>query len=140
MAAGLAACVAVGQTQILGTWKGRMEIDASRIKSQNAAQQKQVRDAVMTMAKGTSMVLTVKPNRTYVVMLTRTTAQGKRTQKVEGTWTFGSGKMILTPAKRDGKPVDPKRATKQEFSLAKDGKSLVRDLAGIAPGKLVYRR
>lgn len=114
------AASALAANNPVGSWKGKMSMDASALSKIPAAQQQMIKDG---FAK-TSLALTMKANKTFVIKVSHG-AMGKQpagSETSEGTWKQSGNTITLTNTKDNGK--ESKNKTPINFTLSKDGKSM----------------
>lgn len=134
---------------VVGAWKGKMDLDMSAMpQGQNAEQQKAMVEMVKKMMGNMSMNLTLNANKTFSMVVTGIpqnpqSKEKMKDQTAKGKWTQVGSKITLTITEANG--TKPKGDNKpQTLTVAKDGKTLT--LIPNAPGaqmgksKIVFRR
>lgn len=123
---------------LVGVWKGKVEVDMSQLPKNLTPQQKQMMDQGLAVAKKMVITLNLRANKTYMASVTGLpqAAAQKGPNTNEGTWRVQGSKLFLTSVKENGKPAKSK--TPQQFTIAPGGKSFW--LQGGPGGKVVFRR
>jgi hypothetical protein len=91
----------------VGTWKGKIQMDASKLpKAKDATQQKQL-DAAMAQVRAITITLSLNANKTYKISVPPMGGQPGHTG--EGTWVQKGKTLTLSAIKEDGKAPKDKR-------------------------------
>ena len=106
-------------TDIVGTWKGKIEIEVDK------GAQAQLKGMA---PKTPSLTLELRADKTYKAAQAGTPDGKEHTS--EGTWKLEGDTLKLLPLKRDGKAAGGDGAKPRVYTLSKDGKTLSLDLAG----------
>lgn len=122
---------------VVGAWKGKMELDMSVVpKGQNADQQKAMVEMIKKMMGNMTMNLTLNSDKTFTMVVTGLpanpqTQQKAKEQKAKGKWVQKGSTITLTVTEANG--AKPKGENKpQNLTVSKDGKKLI--LIPNAPG------
>ncbi|MFY9234578.1 MAG: hypothetical protein WAO58_08980 [Fimbriimonadaceae bacterium] len=128
VAAALTVLAVAGVAQnLIGTWTGKVQIDASKMpKGQNPEQQKMI-DSSLAVVKKMRISVNLRANKTYTATVSGVPG-GTKGQASEGTWKVQGGKLWLTSLKENGKASTTKKP--QPFVIAKNGKSFYMDAPG----------
>lgn len=97
---------AFGQADLIGTWKGKSQIDTSKMpKAKDAEQQKKINEFLAQLKK-LSITLNLKKGGLYTVNIAN--APGPQpNQSEEGTWKVQKDQLITTATKENGKAPRP---------------------------------
>jgi hypothetical protein len=134
--ASIAVC-AFAQSPV-GAWKGKILMDMTKMpKAANAAQQKQMNDA-MAKVKAITLNLNMKANKTFTISIPAMMGQPGHT--AEGTWVQSGKKITLTSTKEDGKV--PKKKEPQVLTIEGNGRkmSMVPPTGGGMDVKIVFSK
>ena len=127
VAALAASVLAVG---VVGKWKGKINIDASKLPKAANPQQQQAMQTGLAGVKKAELTLDLKANKTY-------TADAKNlpgktgVERNEGTWKQEGNTLWLTTNKTNGKPVADKKP--QKFLIKDGGRKIVLAQEGMPP-------
>jgi len=122
----LSACALAGPSPV-GTWKGHVTIDGSKLPKAPNPQVQKARDQQIAQAGKTQITMTVKSNKTFTVTTIHGGPQSGKPQA--GTWTQSGSNVTLTGNEKgpDGK-LHP-----QTFTLSANGKTL----STVVPGGII---
>ena len=126
---------------VVGNWKGKVVLDATKIpKAPNAEAQKRV-DAGLAMVKKLQIGLSLRANKTFLATVSGGPVGAGKKQTSEGTWKQSGSTILLTSTKQNGKPA--KDNSPQTLTIAPGGRSLTMKPGGkgSAPGvKILFTR
>lgn len=127
LAALAASILAVG---VVGKWKGKINIDASKLpKAANPQQQKSM-EAGLASVKKADLTLNLKANKTYIADAKN--LPGKTgVERNEGNWKQEGNTLWLTTTRTNGKPVQGKKP--QKFLITDGGRKIVLAAEGMPP-------
>jgi hypothetical protein len=135
----LIATAAVAGTNVVGAWKGKVEMDLSSLPKAQNAQQQQMMDKMMAQVKKMVINLTLKGNKTFTMSAVAAPPDGK-THTMTGSWSQKGNKITMVGKTEDGKPATDKDKT-QTLTVNPNGKSMSLDMpGGGGQGKLVFTR
>ncbi len=107
---------AMAATNVLGTWKGTLKINTSKLPPATSPQMKQMIDSQVAMVSKLSFSLVLSKDGTFSIKTAGLPAAAGAPSKAEtGTWTLKGDQLSLTS------PKD--KAHAKSFTVAKDGKS-----------------
>jgi hypothetical protein len=116
----------------VGTWKGKVLIDTSKMKKVGDPQQQAMIEK--GIAAGRNMVITIvmKANKTYVASM----SGGPQSPPDSGTWSLKGNTVTMTSNKKNGK------SQSQPFTLSADGKTMSMSMPPMmgATAKVVFKR
>ncbi len=114
----LALVAASFAVDVTGKWTGKVEMTSPDPKIEAKIKEQ--------AAQMPTVVLQVKADHTYVSH--SKSAKGQATS-TEGKWELKGDKFLVTPTKRDGKPVTGDRPQLRAYILSKDGKTMTLDIS-----------
>jgi len=108
---------------VVGTWKGNIEVDTSKLPKPKDDSQRKAMEAGLASIKALRLILVLKSDKTYTTTYTGGPSQEKdRTSS--GKWSQSGSTVTITPLKNSGKPVTGNLAKPQKLFLSPDGKKL----------------
>ena len=115
----LAALFAVSlfAADVVGTWKGQMEITDPSGKNQPIPE-----------GQSPQLVVNLKADKTYT---STQKGGGGGDAAASGTWSSAGNKVTLLPKKRDGKAASGDGAAPRNYTVSQDGKSMSMDVTAI---------
>jgi hypothetical protein len=124
----------IAAPNVVGTWKGRISLDRSKMPPV-PAEQKQMVDQVFANIQ--KMVLTLKLNANKTYTSSAPASAMAPAQNESGTWTLKGNKLTMKPNKPKGPQSGPNTLT-----VSPDGKmlSFVLPARQGVSGKVVFRR
>jgi hypothetical protein len=133
----LFATAAVAGTNVVGAWKGHVEMNMSKMPPAKTPEQKQMMDKVMAQIKKMVINLNMKSDKTFTMTAIGAPPDGKN-HTMTGTWSQKGDTVNFVNKTEDGKP-----ATGNDKTMVGtvSGKSLSLELPGSkGEGKLVFKR
>jgi hypothetical protein len=126
---------------VTGAWKGRIDIDMSKLPAAKNEEGKKMMEQVKTMLGKMKITLTLNANKTYSMKATGL-PNAMKDQTSEGTWKQRGKSVTLTPTKENGKKPTGESAKPVTLTVSADGKKMSMAVPGGAGmgGSLVFTR
>jgi hypothetical protein len=133
----LLATSALAATNVVGAWKGRLEINAAAMPKGETKEEQKMMETMMIKLKKVVMNLQVNANKTFT--LSAVDLDG-HAQKASGTWKQSGNTVTLNITKEEGKPK-PSSTKSLVMTVAKNGKSMTLVPKGAEnKGKIIFVR
>lgn len=115
------AIASIAQSGVLGTWKGKISIDMTKMPKMEAAEKAKVEEQMKAVLSKMVMTLVFKADKTFTVTVKN--LPGKTgDQSAGGTWKQTGNKIAMTTTTENGKPAKKKEV--QTLIVSPDGKKL----------------
>jgi hypothetical protein len=124
------ATVSLAAQNPVGTWKGKVLLDTSKMPKMTNPDQKKMMDKMLATTRAMVITIVMKSDKTYVATMTG----GPNTPPEGGTWSVKGNTVTMTSKKKGGQS--------QPFTLSADGKTMSMSLPAMmgATGKIVLKR
>ena len=116
------AAFALAAGSVVGTWKGVIVMDTSKLPKPKDANQQKMMDAGIAMVKKMKITLNLKADKTYAASFSGGPDGASKTST--GKWSQSGTTVTMTPQKDGGKPVTGEQAKPQKLTVSADGKTL----------------
>jgi len=104
----------------VGSWKGKIKMDASTMPKAQNAQQQEAMNKAMAQLSSMTLMLTMKGDKTYTVSVPG--MMGQPAHKSEGKWSQKGNQITMTTVKNDGKPATANKT--QTMTIDAGGKKM----------------
>jgi len=137
--AAMALAVSAFSQSAAGSWKGHLQLDASKMPKAQNAQQQAMMTKVMTTLQKLVFTLNMRPNKTFTINVPPMGA-GQTAHSAEGTWTQTGRKVTMVATKNDGKAATGNDKKPQTMTISADGKMMTLVPTTASGGKIVFKR